>query len=137
MPGVLTIVLSLAGMARAMGRNEKLGASELCEVTGDTKLGEGYSIAGTEICHQFCSLTTGCQFWTWYSRVLEEEVVKDNVCYALSRCDLVTQRCEQCSSGKKRTKSEGLSADEARKTAESIIKAEKRKRILNLVKDDL
>ena len=33
MPGVLTIVLSLAGMARAMGRNEKLGASELCEVT--------------------------------------------------------------------------------------------------------
>ena len=26
---------------------------------------------------------------------------QDNVCFALSSCELVTQRCEQCSSGKK------------------------------------
>ena len=71
------------------------------QVNGETKLGEGYNIASKEMCNQFCSLTTGCQYWTWYSRVLEEDVMKDDVCYALSRCDLVTQKCEACISGKK------------------------------------
>ena len=113
--------------------------------------------------------------------MLEEDTVKDNVCFALSRCDLVTQRCEQCTAGKKviiiyplsyiiilmcimigiyliirkpksvsiafllikhfmfqREKTgAGLSAEEARIKAESIIKAEKRKRFLNREKNDL
>ena len=102
MPGtVVLLVLSIAGLCRAMGRNQQVGAIELCEVSDATKLGEGYSIAGTEMCHQFCRLTTGCEYWTWYSSVLEEDSRKDKVCYALSRCDLVTQMCQQCSSGKK------------------------------------
>ena len=53
------------------------------------------------MCNQFCTLTMGCEFWTWYNMMLEEDTVKDNVCFALSRCDLVTQRCEQCTAGKK------------------------------------
>jgi len=121
-----------------LGRNQKLGASELCEVTEGTKIGEGYNIASPEMCNQFCTLTMGCEFWTWYNMLLEEDTVKDNVCFALSRCDLVTQRCEQCTAGKKREKTgAGLSAEEARIKAESIIKAEKRKRFLNREKNYL
>ena len=71
------------------------------QVTEGTKIGEGYNIASPEMCNQFCTLTMGCEFWTWYNMMLEEDTVKDNVCFALSRCDLVTQRCEQCTAGKK------------------------------------
>ena len=36
-----------------------------------------------------------------FKRVLEDEETKDNVCYALNSCELVTQKCEDCRSGKK------------------------------------
>ena len=45
----MLLVLSVAGLCRAMGRNQQVGAIELCEVSDATKLGEGYSIAGTEM----------------------------------------------------------------------------------------
>merc|ERR1712154_44745 len=103
----LPFMLSYIVMVRALGRNQKLGASELCEVSEDTKIGEGYNIASTETCNQFCDLTTGCEFWTWYNMVEEDDNVKDKVCFALRRCDLITQKCENCKSGKKREKSDG------------------------------
>ena len=43
----------------------------------------------------------GCTWWTWYSQVVEDEVTKDNVCFALKNCELVAQKCEHCVSGKK------------------------------------
>ena len=38
------------------------------KVNETTKTGEGHSIASPERCNQFCDLTHGCKFWTWYKR---------------------------------------------------------------------
>ena len=92
-------------------------------LTRGVEVGEGYHIAGKEQCAKFCKMTRGCEWWTWYYQINQDDVTKasifyrslagqgpfiqnvnffqDNVCFALSSCELVTQRCEQCSSGKK------------------------------------
>jgi len=85
-----------------LGRHAGFGASELCEVNSRTKISEGYRIAGRDQCEQFCHMTRGCSWWTWYGQVIEDEVTKDNVCFALNNCELVAQKCDNCVSGKKK-----------------------------------
>ena len=119
----------------SLGRHSGLGASEVCEVNSRTKVShhspphcpslhtgqvsEGYHVAGGQQCNTFCKMTRGCQWWTWYRHVTQDEVTKvsitlrcyilllisirlqDNVCFALTSCELVTQKCQNCSSGKK------------------------------------
>ena len=43
-------------------------AREVCQVTGDTKLGEGYNILTGEQCGEYCQLVPDCRHWTWYRR---------------------------------------------------------------------
>ena len=69
---LLAGLAGLAGLATGLGRHSGLGASELCEVSGATKLGEGYSVVDSRQCNQFCVMTRGCRYWTWYHRVTEE-----------------------------------------------------------------
>ena len=60
----------------SLGRHSGLGASELCEVNSRTKVGEGYHIAGKDQCAQFCKMTAGCEWWTWYYQVNQDDVTK-------------------------------------------------------------
>ena len=41
-------------------------AREVCEVRGDSRLGEGYNIRSAEMCGQYCELVPECRHWTWY-----------------------------------------------------------------------
>jgi len=107
-PIFLTIV-TLSSCCHGLGRHSGYGASEICEVNSRTKISEGYRIAGKDQCEQFCKMTKGCTWWTWYSQVVEDEVTKDNVCFALKNCELVAQKCEHCVSGKKKKELRGKS----------------------------
>ena len=66
---------------------------------------ESQSIGDSARCQQYCDLTQGCLYWTWYRRhcdslpCLEDHHTKINVCYLLSSCRLVGQKCSGCSSG--------------------------------------
>ena len=40
----------------------------VCEVSQDTKLGEGLNILSGEACSLYCNLVPACLHWTWYSR---------------------------------------------------------------------
>ena len=66
---------------------------------------ESQSIADSVRCQQYCDLTQGCLYWTWYRRhcdvlpCLEDHLTKINVCYLLSSCRLAGQRCSGCTSG--------------------------------------
>merc|ERR1711971_22026 len=70
------LLFLLLPSARSLGRHSGLGASELCEVNSRTQVGEGYHIAGKDQCAQFCKMTQGCQWWTWYYQVNQDDVTK-------------------------------------------------------------
>merc|ERR1712154_191295 len=137
---VFTLLLLSVHLAQvhSFTRVDPSGGREVCLVNDTTKTGEGGSIVSPERCNQFCDLTQGCNFWTWYKRhcdklpCMDDEHTKVNVCYALSRCDLVINRCDGCTSGKKmiiRTNLKiGLSEERAKDAAETIIRSEKIRR---------
>lgn len=133
---VLTILFLSVNLATVLSFTtvDSAGGREVCVVTETTKTGEGLSIMTPERCNQFCDLTDNCNFWTWYKRhcdklpCLDDENTKVNVCYTLSRCDLVINRCDGCTSGKKTNLRMGLSEDMAKDAAETIIRSEKMKR---------
>ena len=90
------LLFLLLPSASSLGRHSGLGASELCEVNSRTKVspgpdhggprgtelrvvvqvGEGYHIAGKDQCAQFCKMTRGCEWWTWYYQVNQDGVAK-------------------------------------------------------------
>ena len=103
-------------------KNEKTGVTDVClvninlqsspshfpfipEVSERSLMMESQSIVDSERCQQYCDLTQGCLYWTWYRRhcdhlpCLEDPLTKVNVCYLLSSCRLSGQKCSGCSSG--------------------------------------
>jgi len=121
----------------AFSATDSYGRTELCDVRGDAKIGEGYNIANKERCQQFCDLTPDCTFWTWYKvhcdklPCMGDEFTKRQVCYALKSCNLVVQKCDGCTSGTKTGQRLGLKTERAREAAEAIIRSEKRNRLLS------
>lgn len=77
----------------------------ICEVSERNLVTESQSIVDSVRCQQYCDLTQGCLYWTWYRRhcavlpCLEDHLTKTNVCYLLSSCSLAGQKCSGCSSG--------------------------------------
>ena len=88
--------------------------SFIFEVSERSLLMESQSIGDSGRCQQYCDLTQGCLYWTWYRRhcdrlpCLEDHLTKINVCYLLSSCRLVGQKCSGCSSGSRVREEEGI-----------------------------
>eukprot|EP00088_Acartia_fossae_P029990 TRINITY_DN30927_c0_g1_i1.p1 TRINITY_DN30927_c0_g1~~TRINITY_DN30927_c0_g1_i1.p1 ORF type:complete len:154 (-),score=19.28 TRINITY_DN30927_c0_g1_i1:49-510(-) len=118
-----------------LGNNSQLEETQICQVTSKTVLDEGYNIADKRRCSQFCTMSIGCAYWTYYKhhKPLPEEGLgvqdRSNVCYALDQCKPTTKKCLSCASGQ-RVKQNQISLDEARRQAANIIRKEKIRRAL-------
>ena len=107
-------------------QNDRTGYTDVClvntyfylltnrfkfEVSERNLMMESQSIGDSVRCQQYCDLTQGCLYWTWYRRhcntlpCLEDHHTKINVCYLLSSCSLVGQKCSGCSSGSRVSRS--------------------------------
>ncbi|XP_023342138.1 uncharacterized protein LOC111711897 isoform X2 [Eurytemora carolleeae] len=120
--------------ADALGRNMALQSSELCDVTNNSIAGEGFNIVSKERCNQFCTMNNDCAYWTWYKSHNtfgggSESSARENVCYALNTCHLITEKCLDCASGKRTVAgTKSMSAEVAAEMARKIIEVERKKR---------
>ena len=94
--GKLVVFVVLSGLT---------GGTEVCQAGRGSRVAVGLAVSGPAQCEQFCSLTAGCRHWTWYSQHCDTPPcqagphTRQQVCYALSACRRVTQRCGDCGSG--------------------------------------